>query len=75
LRKNKREKDCKDRDEARDAHVKLERAVVVVVVFVRLPSFLAKGFLHPMLKRRTHRFSLPVLSLRPAISAGDLVNR
>lgn len=47
LRKNKRKKDCKDQDEARDAHVKLERAVVVVVVvFVRLSSFVAKGFLH-----------------------------
>lgn len=30
---------------------------------------------HPMLKRGTRRFSLPVLSLRPAISAGDVVNR
>ncbi len=46
---------------------------------LRAPAFLpcqrvvAPG--HPMLKRGTRRFSLPVLSLRPAISAGDLVNR
>jgi len=58
---------------AREARKSRRRRRLRAPAFLPCQRVFAPG--HPMLKRRTRRFSVPVLSLRPAISAGDLVNR
>ncbi len=61
LRKNKRKKDCIDRDEARDAHVKLERKPSSCAFLPSLPKGFCIG--SPDVKTKDPSFFIACLEL------------